>query len=212
MSATVTVVDHGVGNLGSVINMLKKVGVPHVLSTGPKDIERAEKIILPGVGAFDGAMRALKTGGYYDVLNEKVVREKTPILGICLGMQLLARSSEEGSEQGFGWIPASVKRFSFGSNDERLKIPHMGWNTIRVVNDSPLIGILRDEPDVRFYFVHSYYVVCDDAADQIAVTPYNGEFTSIMGKGNVFGAQFHPEKSHKFGMQLFRNFAALAKE
>lgn len=209
LTNTITIVDYGVGNLGSVANMLKKIGAPYIMSSGPRDIESAEKIILPGVGAFDGAMKAVKAAGYFDVLNEMVVERKTLTLGICLGMQLLARGSEEGSEAGFGWIPATVKRFSFGNNEGRLKIPHMGWNTVRVVRDSPIFNSLKDEPDVRFYFVHSFYFDCENADDRLAVTPYGVEFASIVNRDNVYGAQFHPEKSHRFGMQFFRNFAAL---
>lgn len=200
----ISVVDYGVGNLGSVINMLKKVGSDYVLATTIGDIEKAEKLILPGVGAFDHAMKMLHQEGFFEILNHKVLSDKTPILGICLGMQLLINGSAEGTERGFGWIDGHATRFRDISDDQSIRVPHMGWNSIAVEKDHPLLNSL--ETGSRFYFCHSYYVRCQTREDVLATTNYGDSFDAIIGKDNILGAQFHPEKSHKFGMQLFKNF------
>jgi glutamine amidotransferase len=202
----ITIVDYGMGNLGSVRNMLKKIGVSSQISSAPEKIAEATKLILPGVGAFDNAMQNLENLGLIPVLNRKVIEEKTPLLGICLGMQLLTKRSEEGSLSGLGWIDAETVRFRF-SGGENLKIPHMGWNTISLKKESPLYDGLLEEP--RFYFVHSYFVACNNPSDVITTTDYGIDFCSSLACGNVFGVQFHPEKSHKFGMRLLKNFAEL---
>lgn len=202
----ITIVDYGMGNLGSVQNMFKYIGVQSQISGDAEVISKAEKILLPGVGAFDAAMKRLGGTGLMNVLNQKALEEKVPVLGICLGMQMLTRSSEEGTLEGLGWIPAQTVRFKF--EDRKLKVPHMGWNLVHQVNASPLIEELPEEP--RFYFVHSYHVVADDDKYVLMRTNYGYEFDSVITNGeNIFGAQFHPEKSHKFGMKLFKNFAAL---
>lgn len=202
----ITIVDYGMGNLGSVHNMFKYIGVQSQISGDLDVIHKAEKILLPGVGAFDAAMKRLGDTGLMNVLNQKALEEKVPILGICLGMQMLTRSSEEGALEGLGWIPAKTVRFKF--EDRKLKVPHMGWNLVHQVNDSPLIQEFPEES--RFYFVHSYHVVADNDKYVLMRTNYGYEFDSVITNGdNIFGAQFHPEKSHKFGMKLFKNFAAL---
>lgn len=203
----ITIIDYGMGNLASVQNMFKRVGVPCEITGDLDKINKAQKILLPGVGAFDAAVQRIDATGLRSLLSQKAEVEKVPVLGICLGMQLLTKSSEEGKLSGLGWIPAKTIKFSFdaGSN---LKVPHMGWNEIHVVNQYPLINDLPPEP--RFYFVHSYHVKAEDNKYVIARTHYGHDFDSMITNGdNIFGAQFHPEKSHKFGMKLFENFARI---
>ncbi len=201
----IVVIDYGLGNLGSVANMLKKIGVSAVISSDPAVVEKADKLILPGVGAFDAGMKNLETRGLIPLLNFRVLEQKTPILGLCLGMQLLGKRSEEGQLPGLGWLDAQVVRFKFDSNAGNLKIPHMGWNTLAVCQPYPLFADL--EAENRFYFVHSYYVVCADQSNVLAQTNYGFDFASAVVKDNIMGVQFHPEKSHKFGMRLLKNFA-----
>ncbi len=200
----ITIVDYGLGNLVSVKNMLKKIGVNSLISDKPTEIDSAEKLILPGVGSFDNGMKLIKEKGLLEILNKKVLADKTPILGICLGMQLLTKSSEEGVEPGLGWIDAQTVKFEFSNNV--LKIPHMGWNYIEVKRENPLIS--KNEKQ-RFYFVHSYYVKCNDNTDVIATSNYGLDFTCALNHNNIYGAQFHPEKSLKFGMSVLNNFAKL---
>jgi glutamine amidotransferase len=200
----ITVVDYGLGNLGSIENMLKRINVPVNVTSNLSEIKKASKLLLPGVGKFDAAMNRINDSGLRDVLDEKALNEKIPVLGICLGMQLLTYSSEEGEVPGLGWIKATTKKFPVFDD---LKVPHMGWNEVDVSNDNLLIQSLPKNP--RFYFVHSYCVHVNDSKHSILKTKYGIEFDSAVGHGNVFGAQFHPEKSHKFGMQLLRNFASI---
>jgi glutamine amidotransferase len=204
----IVIIDYGMGNLGSILSMLKKIGAKAVISSNVEEIGQADKLILPGVGAFDSGMRSLNERGFRDVLDRKVLKEKTPILGICLGMQLLSKGSEEGTLEGMGWIDADTVRFRFDGSQTGLKIPHMGWNTVQVVNESPIFHDMYEEP--RFYFVHSYHVACRNEADVMTRTSYGFDFTSSVARGNIMGVQFHPEKSHKFGMRLLKNFAELA--
>lgn len=199
----ITIVDYRMGNLGSISNMLKKLGVPSKITADPQDIAEASKLILPGVGAFDAGMDNLHRSGLLPVLNERVLGAGVPTLGICLGMQLMTRRSDEGHREGLGWIDAEALRFR--PADATLKVPHMGWNLVRPVRPSPLTDGLPDEP--RFYFVHSYHVRCNAPEDVLLTTQYGEEFHSAFQHGNVMGVQFHPEKSHKFGMALLRNFA-----
>jgi glutamine amidotransferase len=203
----ITIVDYGLGNLGSILNLLKKIGAPAKLSTSKLDIEKADKLILPGVGSFDNGMNLLRERDFIDVLNWKALEEKVPTLGICLGMQLLGNSSEEGSEKGLGWIDANTIKFKFDTNNSHLKVPHMGWNLVKEVKKSILNQDIYEEP--RFYFVHSYHVKCKNPQDELLRTNYGFEFTSAVEKGNIMGVQFHPEKSHKFGMQLLSNFNSI---
>ena len=200
----VVVVDCGMGNVGSVVNMLKKIGAQVLLSSRPEDLWNADRLILPGVGAFDAGMRNLRDQGYFDALNQRVLQDRTPILGICLGMQLFTARSEEGRESGLGWLDAETIRFRFGAEETRLKIPHMGWSTVRVCKPVPLFP--NPDEERRFYFVHSYHVACRDPEDVLATTRHGIEFTSAVCRGNILGTQFHPEKSHRFGIELFRNF------
>jgi glutamine amidotransferase len=200
----IVVVDYGLGNLVSVKNMLKKLGVESAITDKKETIEKAQKIILPGVGAFDNGMNLIKQKGLLEVLNQKATVEKIPVLGICLGMQLLTKGSEEGMEKGLGWVDAQTIKFNF--TDRVLKIPHMGWSYIDVKKENKLI---RKEDKHRFYFVHSYYVKCNNESDVIATCNYGTEFTCILNHENIFGAQFHPEKSLKFGMELLNNFSKI---
>lgn len=200
----IVIINCGVGNVGSVKNMLRKIGVEATVSSEVSDIEKADKLIFPGIGAFDSGMERIEQLGIMPVLEEKVIENKTPILGICLGMQLFSKSSEEGKRSGLGWVDAKTIRFRFDDTQPKLKIPHMGWNTTRVVKKNPLFIDLDD--DARFYFVHSYHVVCNKKEDIITTTNYGFDFVSSLGKENIFGVQFHPEKSHKYGMRLLKNF------
>jgi glutamine amidotransferase len=203
----ICIIDYRVGNFGSMLNLLKKIGVKAVVSSDHDLIAKADKLILPGVGAFDNGIQNLNDLKIIPVLEKKVLDEKTPILGICLGMQLFTKKSEEGKMPGLGWVDAETVRFQFHEEKEKLKIPHMGWNTIKVKKESSLF---RDPfPEMRFYFVHSYHAVCQKGDDILTETHYGYDFTSSFQKENIIGVQFHPEKSHKFGMKLLRNFANL---
>jgi glutamine amidotransferase len=200
----VTIVDYGMGNLGSIANMIKKVGGTARISSDPGEIGGARRLILPGVGAFDSGMAQLRDRGLLDVLNRKALHEKVPVLGICLGMQLLTQRSEEGVLQGLGWIPAVTRKFSFPADPGALRIPHMGWNEVLPQPGAALFGAA--EGPWRFYFVHSYFVSCSDPSDVLCTTSYGSPFTSGVARGTILGVQFHPEKSHSYGMRLFRNF------
>ncbi|MEO5328829.1 MAG: imidazole glycerol phosphate synthase subunit HisH [Magnetococcus sp. THC-1_WYH] len=201
----ITIVNYGMGNLGSMLNMFKRIGVKAAIESDPDLIRRAEKLVLPGVGAFDTAMTCINgVPGLLEVLNHKALLEHTPVLGVCLGMQLLTRSSEEGKLPGLGWIPGSTVRFP---KQEGLKVPHMGWNVALPNTPSRLTAQMGDEP--RYYFVHSYCVYVDDPSHSLMKTHYGIKFDSAIGHDNIYGVQFHPEKSHRFGMQILKNFAEL---
>lgn len=206
MKSNIVIIDIGMGNLGSIQNMLKKINCPSIISSDPEDIQSAEKLILPGVGSFDSVIKKIENLQIRELLDAQVIREKKPILGICLGIQMFTKESEEGILPGLGWIDAKTVRFSSSTN-QNLKIPHMGWNTIRLHKDSPLFSELP--PDPRFYFVHSYHVACSDTSDILSTTQYGYDFVSAIQKNNIYGTQFHPEKSHKYGMKIFKNFIEL---
>jgi glutamine amidotransferase len=200
----IAIIDYGMGNLGSIANMLKKIGAKAVITSEAATIDAAEKLILPGVGAFDNGMKNLNDLGLIPLLNTKVLKQKTPVLGVCLGMQLITKSSEEGTLPGLGWVEAKTVKFEFNGKPHNLKIPHMGWNFMDLKQDNSILADMYESP--RFYFVHSYHVVCQDQKDVLATTDYGYEFASAIAKENIIGMQFHPEKSHKFGMRLFKNF------
>jgi glutamine amidotransferase len=202
----IVIVDHGMGNLGSVHNMLRKIGADATRSADPEIVARADKLILAGIGAFDGAADRLAELGLVDVLNELVIEQRVPVLGVCLGMQLMARSSEEGKQTGLGWLDAEVQRFSFPVSTA-LPIPHMGWEVVQPTRPSPLFR--TGDGEVRFYFSHAYHLVCHDPGDVAATASYGYEFAASVHRGNILGTQFHPEKSHIFGAEVYRRFVGL---
>ncbi len=199
----ITIIDYELGNVGSVANMLKYLRVPAIIVKRPADLQKNSALILPGVGAFDHGMQNLHAAGWVETIKERV-DAGTPLLGICLGMQLLTDGSEEGEKPGLSLVPAYTKKFPFISADP-WKIPHMGWNETECL-DHDLFGSLVGAAS-RFYFVHSYHVVCEDDVDVAARCHYGFAFTAAVRRGNVFGTQFHPEKSHAFGMNVLRNYA-----
>lgn len=203
----ITVIDYGMGNIGSAVNMFRRYQIPFRTSADPREIERSDKLLLPGVGAFDAGVRQLQGTGIWTALDLAVRERGARFLGICLGMQLMAQGSEEGDLRGLGWIDAVAQRFRFatGQTDGRfpLRVPHMSWRTVRKTRDSYLLDGIS-EP--RFYFVHSYYIPAGLPAT-VAEANYSTPFSAILDVGNLCGAQFHPEKSHGYGVQLFQNFS-----
>ena len=205
MRNQVVIVDYRTSNIKSVANMVRKIGGIPLITSDPVEILSGGKIILPGIGAFDVAVKNLRAFGLIEALNEAVLVRKTPILGICLGMQLFAAGSEEGELPGLGWIPGYVRRFGFNVGHFDLPVPHMGWDYVKAIRESDPLFVNVPHP-MRFYFVHSYHFVCKEPQDVLAVTRYGYDFASAVSRENIWGVQFHPEKSHKFGMQLLRNF------
>ena len=194
------------GNLRSVYNKFKRMGIDCLISSRKEDIESAEKLILPGVGHFKFAMQNLHKLGLIDLLNKKVFDEKTPILGICLGTQLFCRKSEEGNCEGLGWMDSEVVKFKV-SDKIKYKVPHMGWNDVTVRNSNALDKVIN--AGEKFYFVHSYHLMCNDQADVWMTTEYDYEFVSAVHRDNIYGTQFHPEKSHDVGYALLKKFTEL---
>lgn len=205
----ITIVDYGMGNLGSIVNMFKRIGVAARVTGEVPEIAEAKKLVLPGVGAFDTAMTRIAENGLRKILDRKALEEKVPILGICLGMQLLTNSSEEGNLPGLGWIPAHTVSFRKAIDMSRYKVPHMGWNLTQRSTPSEITEGFDEYGEMRFYFVHSFYVKCVNDGNSILRTSYGVEFDSAIQRENIFGVQFHPEKSHKFGMKILENFANL---
>jgi glutamine amidotransferase len=201
----IAIIDHGMGNLGSVQNMLRRLGAPSIRTTDPVEIAAADRIVLAGIGGFDGAMGRLESLGLVDVLNDRALQSPTPVLGVCLGMQLMAQRSDEGRAGGLGWIDAECRRFEF-SPERRLPVPHMGWESVQPTRASPLFDTATSE--MRFYFSHAYHVVCRNPADIAATATYGEPFVAAVHRGNILGTQFHPEKSHVFGMDVYRRFLA----
>lgn len=200
----IAIIDYGCGNLGSIKNMLKKIGVESIITNKLEEIKEASKIILPGVGSFDTGMKNLNDLNLIPVLEKKAHQEKIPFLGICLGMQLMTKSSEEGKEQGLGWMDAQTKRFPVS---KELKVPNMGWNEVEVKKEHSLFDKIENP---RFYFVHSYFIESNQEDDVIAMANYGLDYTCSFAKENILGVQFHPEKSHRYGMQLLTNFSDLS--
>lgn len=202
----IVIIDYGMGNLRSVYNKFKRIGVQCVISSNKHDIESAAKLILPGVGHFKYGIENLYKLDLIELLNKKVIDDKIPILGICLGTQLFCKHSEEGNSNGLGWIDAEVIRFCV-SDKIKYKIPHMGWNNVNIVKSNELNKNLNE--DDQFYFVHSYHLKCNSNSDIWMTTDYHHNFVSAINKENIFGTQFHPEKSHDAGYALLTNFAKL---
>jgi imidazole glycerol-phosphate synthase subunit HisH len=201
----VTIIDYGVGNLNSIKNMLKKIGVDAIISSDSIDIESAEKLILPGIGSFEYGMKKLRGSIFFDTLQQKVLQNKTPVLGVCLGAQLLLNESEEGQPvPGLGWIEGQSVRFDQSLMLQNFKVPHMGWNELEIKKESRLFTDMH--PHHRYYFVHAYHMQCYQQADILAESNYSYNFVAAVEKQHIVGVQFHPEKSHKFGMKLYENF------
>ncbi|MDA2928569.1 imidazole glycerol phosphate synthase subunit HisH [Acidobacteria bacterium AH-259-O06] len=202
----IKIVDYGLGNILALLNVYKRLNIEVSIAKNADDLQSALKVILPGVGAFDHAMELLNRSGMREVLDELVLGKRVPVLGICVGMQILARSSDEGQAPGLGWINGHVKGFKSLQQDELL-LPHMGWNDAKPVSNTKLFDQL--ESNARFYFLHSYYLRCERQEDIAAMSSYGTDFTCAVNVGNIYGVQFHPEKSHHFGAQLLKNFAEL---
>ncbi|GHN02881.1 imidazole glycerol phosphate synthase subunit HisH 2 [Cytophagales bacterium WSM2-2] len=200
----ICIIDYGVGNLASIQNMLKRIGFESKISSHENDVVVAQKIILPGVGAFDTCATQLQRSGLVNCLTQKVIAEKTPLLGVCVGMQLLLEGSEEGSLPGLGWIKGTNVKFRQEKMPNGYKIPHMGWTNVVMTKKSKLIMELETES--RFYFVHSYHARLVDQQDAVLTSDYGYSFVAAVERNNILGVQFHPEKSHQFGMKLLRNF------
>jgi len=206
MSNEVVAIDYGVGNIFSIRNAVERLGLKFCVTCAPEKIIKARRIILPGVGHFATAMRNMSNNGTLDALNEAVIAKKIPVLGICLGMQLMAASSEEGETKGLNWLNSEVKRFKF-ADPTIHKIPHVGWNTLEKTTESNLLRGVN--PTDEFYFAHSFHLTVDFKHPCISVTRYGYNFVSALEKDNLYGVQFHPEKSHQVGALLLRNFLGL---
>lgn len=199
----ISIIDYGLGNVLAFRNVYEQLNIPVSIARDASDLAKSTKLILPGVGAFDYAMERLAASGMRGPIEELVLQKKMPLLGVCVGMQMLADSSEEGGQDGLAWIDGTVRKF----RGDSLALPHMGWNDVK---QAPAAKLFADmENDARFYFLHSYYFECRDAGDVLATSDYGGEFSCAVKKGNIYGVQFHPEKSHHWGKQLLKNFAEL---
>jgi len=203
----VGVIDYGIGNIGSVVNMIRHIGANVDVITEPNKLNYVDKLILPGVGSFDRGITELRERGFIEPLHECVFQRNIQLLGICLGMQLLMKSSEEGNLQGLGWVEGDTKKFNFEGIEKPHRLPHMGWNIVKPTHYGSLFKDRNME--YRFYFVHSYHVMCDEKKDILASAHYGYDFVCALEHNNIFGVQFHPEKSHKFGMELLNNYLEL---
>lgn len=203
----ITIVDYGLGNIRAFLNVYKRLNIEVKTAENADDLKGASKVILPGVGHFNHAMLRLEQSGMRETLDDLVLRERVLVLGVCVGMQILARSSDEGELPGLGWIEGHVRSFKSLEPTAKLPLPHMGWNDVRPVSSNRLFDQL--ESDARFYFLHSYYFHCDREGDVIASSSYGTDFSCAVNHANIYGVQFHPEKSHHFGTQLLKNFAEL---
>lgn len=203
----ITLIDYGVGNIYAFQNVYKRLNIPTKISKTSQDLIGAEKLILPGVGSFDYAMSQLNASGMRDKLDELVIEKKVPVIGICVGMQMMGNKSEEGKLEGLKWIDSKVLKFDERLIQHRTKLPHMGWNDVIPVKEHPLFYGL--EKDAIFYFLHSFYFQCNNVDESIAISNYGVSFTSAVNRDNIYGIQFHPEKSHQYGEKLLQNFAKL---
>ena len=204
----IAIIDYGVGNIKAFGNVYHSSGIPFKIATSWQDLKHGvSKIILPGVGSFDHAMQSLQNSGMRERLDELVTEERKPVIGICVGMQMLAKSSDEGEMSGLGWIDGAVKRFDRAEIGEERPLPHMGWNSLEILTNDSIFDGLDEES--RFYFLHSYYFVCNNSADILATANYGKEFACAVKSDNVYGIQCHPEKSHHNGIKLLNNFGEL---
>lgn len=203
----ITIIDYGLGNVQAFANVYKRLHIPVGVAKTSADLERASKIILPGVGAFDHAVELLDASGMRETLSELVLRRSVPVLGVCVGMQILMESSDEGWRPGLSWISGRVRRFDQAAMPPPARLPHMGWNDVSPRAGAKLFAGLEDE--ARFYFLHSYYADCASSDDVLARSQYAIEFACAIGSKNVYGVQFHPEKSHQYGVRLLKNFAEI---
>jgi glutamine amidotransferase len=203
----ITIIDYGSGNIRAIANIYGKLNVPYIIAKSPDDVIGAKKIFLPGVGAFDETISKLDEIGFRSVLDKEVLENKVPILGICVGMQILAETSEEGTLKGLGYIKGHVKKLDASKLDAKPKLPHLGWNSIEIIRKSPLFDNV--DPLKGFYFLHTYYFDCSNNNDILSTTHYGNSFSSAINDNNIFGFQFHPEKSHSNGINLLHNFAKL---
>jgi glutamine amidotransferase len=201
------IINYGLGNIKAFTNIYSKLGIPFVIASKADHLKNITKIILPGVGAFDHAMQKLEISGMRHALDELVLKRRLPVLGVCVGMQILAHSSEEGKQQGLGWIDGVVKKFDHAKLTSATHLPHMGWNNVQPVIKNSLFKDI--DTDGRFYFLHSYHFHCFQQDNILALTEYGGQFASAVHFGNVLGVQFHPEKSHRWGISLLKNFAGI---
>jgi glutamine amidotransferase len=202
----IAVIDYGCGNTHAFINAFKRLNIPAIVASKIDEIKSAQKIVLPGIGSFDYVIDSFNRSGLRDIVEKKVLDEKIDVLGVCSGMQIFADSSDEGDEKGLGWIKGNVRTFNTSKIEHKTKLPHMGWNTVISINNPLFKGIAISS---RFYFVHSYYFVITLPENAIATTDYAGKFTCAINRENIYGVQFHPEKSHENGQQLLYNFANL---
>jgi glutamine amidotransferase len=200
----ITIVDYGLGNIRAFLNVYRRLNIDVKTATNADELRDASKVILPGVGSFDHAMEQLERSGMRETLDDLALRQRVPILGVCVGMQILGRASDEGTSPGLGWIEGRVKTLESLMSVEKLPVPHMGWNDVRPVVSNKLFDQLSS--GARFYFLHSYYFHCDREGDAIAVSSYGADFACAVNATNIFGVQFHPEKSHQFGARLLQNF------
>jgi glutamine amidotransferase len=203
----ITIIDYGVGNINAFVNVYKRVNIPVKIAKNAADLDDAKKIILPGVGHFDHAMSELIKSGMREKLDDLVLHKKISVIGICVGMQMMGNYSDEGTMKGLGWIDASIRKFDETKINQVTRLPHMGWNDVKPIVSHPLFDGLESE--ALFYFLHSYYFECNNPSDILATSEYGGEFTCAAYHDNVFGIQFHPEKSHSYGETLLHNFAKL---
>lgn len=203
----IAVIEYGSGNIKAIANVYHRTNIPFFIANKPEDLTKADKIILPGVGAFDHCMNELNKSGMKEILNDIVLNDKKPVLGICVGMQLMAASSEEGNLEGLNWIEAEVKKFDESKFSQATHLPHMGWNSVKPEKDDPIFGNI--DLTSGYYFLHSYYFNCYKDNDILASAEYGGKFTCAVKHENIYGVQFHPEKSHNAGVRLLENFANL---
>lgn len=201
----ITILDYGLGNVGAFANVYRRMNIPVRMARATGDLDGAERIILPGVGAFDHAMDLLDASGMRDALERKVLGEGVPVVGVCVGMQMLADGSDEGKRAGLGWVPGRVRHFAHAPSNQNLPMPHMGWNDVLPGAGQPLFKGM--EQDARFYFLHSYYFEPAAGTDAVARSVYGTEFACVVRRDHIYGVQFHPEKSHHFGAALLKNFA-----